>query len=205
MTRLAHISDDERKRIVEDFLDEVLGGPEIDPRLEARLRGGLPELPNEPTPEQVAAWVELGELVRDPDFRARIRQMAEAGAAERERGEAPDGEAMHAAAALVTERGGAALDAGIEPGSEEAEAIVEEILRAFAGGTEAGAAGGAEVGAAGDTVDRTELADRFEQGGDPRAERYWQLLAVINGWPPVPSTMPAWRWTIDALRARTGT
>jgi hypothetical protein len=39
----------------------------------------------------------------------------------------------------------------------------------------------------------------------PRAERYWQLLAVINGWPPVPTTMLAWRWTIDALRARTGT
>jgi DNA-binding transcriptional MerR regulator len=133
MTRLAHISDDERKRMIEEFLDEVLGGLEIDPGLEARLRGGLPELPDEPTPEQVEAWVELAELVRDPDFRARIRQMAEAGAAERERGEAPDGEAMHAAAALVAERGGAALEAGIEPGSEEAEAIVEEILTSFGG------------------------------------------------------------------------
>jgi DNA-binding transcriptional MerR regulator len=92
MTRLAHISDDERKRIVEQFLDEVLGELEIDPGLEARLRGGLPELPDDPTPEQVEAWVELAELVRDPDFRARIRQMAESGAAERERGEAPDGE-----------------------------------------------------------------------------------------------------------------
>jgi DNA-binding transcriptional MerR regulator len=79
MTRLAHISDDERKRIVEDFLDEVLGGLEVDPGLEARLRGGLPELPDEPTPDQVEAWVELAELVRDPDFRARIRQMAESG------------------------------------------------------------------------------------------------------------------------------
>jgi DNA-binding transcriptional MerR regulator len=205
MTRLAHISDDERKRIVADFLDNVLGGLEIDPSLEARLRGGLPDLPDEPTPEQVEAWVELAELVRDPDFRARIRQMAEAGAAERERGEAPVGEAMHAAAALVAERGGAALEAGIEPGSEEAEAIVEEVLRAFAGGGAAGGPGGAEVGVAGGTVDSTELADRFEQGADPRAERYWQLLAVINGWPPVPTTMPAWRWTIAALRARTGT
>ena len=205
LTRLAHISDDERKRIVEEFLDDVLGGLEIDPGLEARLRGGLPELPDEPTTEQVEAWVELAELVRDPDFRGRIRQMAEAGAAERERGGAPDGEAMNAAAAIVTERGGAALEAGIEPGSDEAEAIVEEILRAFAGRAEADAARGAEAGGAGGTVDRTELADRFEQGADPLAERYWQLLATINGWPPVPTTMPAWRWTIDALRARTGT
>jgi DNA-binding transcriptional MerR regulator len=198
MTRLAHISDDERKRIVEEFLDDVLGGLEIDPGLEARLRGGLPELPDEPTPEQVEAWVELAELLRDPDFRARIRQIAEAGAAERERGEAPDGEAMRTAAALVAERGAAALEAEIEPGWEEAE----EILRAFADRAEADAARGAEAGGAGGTVDRTELADRFEQGADPRAERYWQLLAVINGWPPVPTAMPAWRWTIESLRAR---
>jgi len=187
MTRLAHISDDERKRIVEDFLDDVLGGLEIDPGLVARLRGGLPELPDDPAPEQVEAWVELAELVRDPDFRARIRQMAEAGAAERAEGEAPDGEAMRRAAVLVTERGGAALEAGIEPGSEEAEAIVDEIVQSLKA-----------------DVSRAELADRFEQGADPRAERYWQLLAVINGWPPVPTTMPAWRWTIDALRARPG-
>lgn len=93
MTRLAHISDDERKRIVKEFLDDVLGGLEIDPGLEARLRGGLPELPDEPTPEQVEAWVELAELVRDPDFRGRIRQMAEAGAAERERGGGWQGDA----------------------------------------------------------------------------------------------------------------
>jgi DNA-binding transcriptional MerR regulator len=185
MTRLAHISDDERKRIVGEFLDEVLGGLEIEPGLEARLRSGLPELPDDPTPEQVEAWVELAELVRDPDFRTRIRTMAEAGAAERERGEAPDGDAVRAAAAVVAERGEAAVKAGIEPGSEEAEMIVEDVLKPFDA-----------------CASRAELADRFEQGADPRAERYWQLLAVINGWPPVPTTMPAWRWTIAALRAR---
>lgn len=207
VTRMAHISDGERKRIVEEFLDEVLGGLEIDPGLEARLRGGLPELPDDPAPEQVEAWVELAELVRDPDFRARIRQMAEAGAAERREGEALDGDAVRAAADLVAARGGAAMEAGIEPGSAEAEAIVEEIARAFGG--EAGEA--PETGAAApggrrtdDPAFRAELADRFEQGADPRAERYWQLLAVINGWPPVPTTIPAWRWTIDALRARPG-
>jgi DNA-binding transcriptional MerR regulator len=184
VARLAHISDDERKRIVEEFLDEVLGSLDIDPGLEARLRGGLPELPDEPAPEQVEAWIELAELVRDPNFRARIRQMAEAGAAERARGEAPGGEATRRAAVLVDERGAVAVESGVEPGSDEAEAIVAEIAQVFGGG-----------------VSRAELADRFEQGADPRAERYWQLLAVINGWPPVPERMPAWRWTIEALRA----
>ena len=39
-------------------------------------------------------------------------------------------------------------------------------------------------------------------GHDPRAERYWQLLAIINGWPPIPSAMPAWSWFHDAVAAR---
>jgi DNA-binding transcriptional MerR regulator len=201
MTRLAQVSDDERRRIVEDFLDEVLGGLDVDPGLEARLRSGLPELPEEPAPEQVEAWVELAELVRDPDFRARIRQMAESGAAERERGEAPDGDSIRAAAALVADRGGAALEAGIKPGSEEAEPIVAEIARAFAGEAAAHRAGEAAAHRAHDPAFRAQLAARFEQGADPRAERYWQLLAVINGRPPVPTTVPAWQWTIAALRA----
>ena len=183
MTRLAQVSDDERRRIVQDFVDEVLGGLDVDPGLEARLRGGLPELPDDPSPEQVEAWIELAELVRDPDFRARIRQMAQSGAAERAEGHAPDGDAVRAAAALVAERGGAALAAGIDPASEEAKPIAAEIAGAFGSG------------------DPAELADRLAQGADARAERYWQLLGTINGSEPVPTTMPAWEWTIAALRA----
>ncbi len=51
------------------------------PRHRARLRGpdalALPELPDDPAPEQVEAWIELAELVQDPDFRATIRRMSE--------------------------------------------------------------------------------------------------------------------------------
>lgn len=191
MTKLTQISDRERKRIVEDFLDEVLADLDVDPELEARLRAALPELPDEPSPEQVEAWIELAELVREPDFRARIRQMAQSGAAERQQGEAPDSDALQRAAVLVAERGAGALEAGIEPGSAEAELIVAEVVEAFGG----------DEGAVQDPALRTRLAERFEQGADSRAERYWQLLAVINGWPTVPSTMVAWRWMIDALRA----
>jgi hypothetical protein len=35
------------------------------------------------------------------------------------------------------------------------------------------------------------LLDLLEAASDRRYERYWQLLAVINGWPPAPSVMPA--------------
>jgi hypothetical protein len=36
---------------------------------------------------------------------------------------------------------------------------------------------------------------------DARAERYWQLLATINGWPPIPSVVPAWEWFLAGVRA----
>ena len=85
---------------------------------------------------------------------------------------------------LVSEKAGAALAAGVAPDAPEAAAVVDELLPAFGPGT-----------------DRRELADRLATGTDARAERYWQLLAIINGWPPIPARVPAWEWFIAALRA----
>jgi hypothetical protein len=36
---------------------------------------------------------------------------------------------------------------------------------------------------------------------EPRAERYWQLLGALNGWPERPPSVPAFEWLIAALRA----
>ena len=64
-------------------------------------------LPDDPTPEQVDAWIELAELVQDPAFKASIRRMSEQHAAARAGGEEmqPDPD-WQAAAAQVAERGG---------------------------------------------------------------------------------------------------
>jgi DNA-binding transcriptional MerR regulator len=183
MHELAQLSDDERKRIVAGFLDEAFAGLDMEPGFAERMRSAAPELPDDAAPEQVDAWIELAQLVQDPAFKASIRRMSEQHAAARAGGEKlkPD-PGWQAAAAQVAERGGAALDAGVVPGSPEAEAIVAELLPAFGGG------------------ERGALADRLAAGTDARAERYWQLLAIINGWPPVPTTVPAWEWFIAALR-----
>ena len=38
---------------------------------------------------------------------------------------------------------------------------------------------------------------------DRRVERYWQLLAIMNGWPQRgPSATPAWEWLLAALAAQ---
>jgi DNA-binding transcriptional MerR regulator len=197
MHRLARLSDDERRRIVADFLDHAFEGLDIEPGFADRMRSATPELPDDPTPEQVDAWIELAELVQDDDFRRTIRRMSEQHAAGRGGGAEPadDGEPRadwQAAAALVAEQGEGARTAGIAPGSPEAERVLNEIVPAFAGPQDDAA----------DPVWRARLAERLASGTDARAERYWQLLATINGWPPVPTTVPAWQWLIEALRSQ---
>ena len=191
MHELARLTAEERRRIVEDFLDATFAGLDADPEVEARMRAARPDLPDDPTPEQVAAWIELAQLVRDEGFRRRTREMAEAGAAQRAAGGADaDGEAIRAAAAVVAREGGAALAGGIAPESPAAAPHVAAIEAAFAA-----------VGDGADASGRA-LAERLAVGTDRRAERYWQLLAIVNGWPPVPDTVPAFEWAIAALRAR---
>ncbi len=191
MHKLARLSEAERRRIVDNFLDEVLGGFDVDPQLAARMRMARPDLPDDPTPEQVEAWIELAELVSEPAFRARIRAMSERGAADRADGEGADRAASAAAAQLVADRAGAATAAGIDPGSPAAAPVVDELVTAFATGH----------GRADDDAFRVWLADMLDTFTDVRAERYWQLLAVINGWPQRPATVPAFEWLVRALRA----
>ena len=70
MHDLARLGAAERRSIVADFVEEVFAGLDADPGIAARMRAATPELPDEPTSEQVAAWIELAELVADADFRA---------------------------------------------------------------------------------------------------------------------------------------
>jgi hypothetical protein len=183
------MSDEERHQILRDFLDEVLGGLEIDPRFASMMRSAMPNLPEDPSPEQVAAWVELAELVQDQDFRRRIRGMSEFLARERAAGHAG---LSRETGAVVTRRAQEAMAAGIRPDAAEAGPVLDGIV--------------ATLAAAEQTDDgpafRTHLLEGLRAGSDARAERYWQLLVTINGWPTWPDTTPTFEWIIRALQAR---
>ena len=85
MNKLASMSDEERKRLVDEFWDEVTEGLDVDTEFYDRMRQAKPELPDDPTPEQLEAWIEFAELVQDADFRRSIRAMGEQQAALRGR------------------------------------------------------------------------------------------------------------------------
>jgi DNA-binding transcriptional MerR regulator len=186
MTDLTALTAGERRRIVEEYLDAVFGdaasagaGAVAD-----KYRMGIPELPEDPTPEQVAAWVELAALLRDPDFVASSRRMAQRALAE---GPQPD-PAQFRVSQAVGEIAGPAARAGIDPASAEALAAVERLEALGPQPPEA----------------RATAAERIAAFTDRRVGRYWTLVGIINGWRPdqAPAdVVDAWEWYGQALRA----
>ena len=196
MYRIAQATADERRRIVEQFFDAIFEGVPETPDSAAfaeRMRSVSADLPDDPTDEQVDAWLELAELLRDQGFRAKLRAMGQRsfGAGPKVM---PSGPEMMASAKLLAERVGAAMEAGIAPSDPAAAPIVDELLAPWA----------AAVGRTDDAGYRRELLEQLDLAYEPRAERYWQLLAIINGWPPIEPTAHRWAWLADALRTEGG-
>lgn len=192
MHKLAKLSDDERRRLITGFVDDTFGGLEANAEFVDMLRSATPELPDDPAPEQVDAWVELAELTQDPDFRAAVRRMAEYQAAERARGDVTG--LHHDLTEAVRDSVAHALEAGIAPASAQAGPVVDALTARYA----------RTFGRPDDADLRRWLLTRLEIAGEPRTERYWHLLAVINGWPVPPALILVFTWFTEALRARTG-
>jgi DNA-binding transcriptional MerR regulator len=190
MHKLAQLSEDERRRLVGDFLDAAFGSPDTDSAFAGIRRSLTPEMPDSPQAEQVRAWVEWAELAADPDFRAGVRRMAEDHAAEQAQG---DTTGPHRdLGAIVRDRVAPALTAGIAPASHQADPIVAALAAHYAH----------TLGRPDDTELRRLLLARLQSVGDPRRDRYLELLAVINRWPAPESLVPVFNWSIEALRAR---
>lgn len=191
MHRLAQLSKDERRRLIDDFLEVVFGGLDPAPAFAGVKRSMTPELPDNPEAEQVQAWVELAEISLDQDFRAVVRGLAEEQATEQARSDTMG--PRRDIAAAVRDQAGPALTAGIDPASRQADPIVAAFTAHYA----------QLLGRPDDVELRRRLATRLESVNDPRRERYLQLLAVVNGWPAPESLAPALDWSVEALRVRT--
>ncbi|MEE1807984.1 MerR family transcriptional regulator [Streptomyces sp. BE133] len=190
MHKLAKLSEVERRRLIGDFLNTAFGGLDTAAGFTGIMRSMTPELPGSPGTEQVEAWLELAELSQDTDFRAVVHSMAEHHAAERARGDTTS--LRRDPAATVRAHVAPALTAGITPTSPHADPIVESVMTDYAHG----------IGHPDDLALRQRLLTLLETANDPRRQRYLELLAVINAWPPPDDPAPAFTWFTQALRAR---
>ncbi|MET7350384.1 MerR family transcriptional regulator [Streptomyces mirabilis] len=179
MNKLARLSAAERKRIMEEFVEELFHGLDsVDPAIQERMRSTAVDLPQEPTPEQVDAWVELAEMVQDPEFRAQMRTVVEFNAADQD----------HPAAAgrslwfpmRMLQLGTEARARGIAPESPEAAALLREVL--------------------GDGDPAAVLA-RMESASNDRLARYRELLSTVKGAGTPSAHRAEFGWVVAALRA----
>jgi hypothetical protein len=181
---LATLSARERQQVIDEFVDRAFAGVPGDAPgagIADGMRSLPAELPDDPTAGQVAAWLELARLVADDSFAARVREMALAGA-----GATPQDPDPGLDAGRLQTLGRRALADGVVPGSPAAEALVAELL---------------DDGRPAVPGRRAALAERLTTFTDARVERYWQLLGVLNGWPPFEPAVPAVEWWTAALRA----
>ncbi|MGC0329411.1 DNA-binding transcriptional MerR regulator [Streptomyces sp. SAI-170] len=182
MNKLARLSAAERARIVEDFMTEIFDGLDTaDPDIRRRLRFAPADLPDDPTAEQVDAWVELAGMIQDPRFRAQMREMIEFNAADRGPG-VPAGTSLWFMSRLV-QLAGEALREGVAPDAPEADELLRQLL--------------------GD-ADRAEVLERLEAAGNLRMARYRELWAVVKGLEPQPTYEKEFAWVVAALRSRAG-
>ncbi|WP_219501169.1 MerR family transcriptional regulator [Nonomuraea ceibae] len=178
MHKLARLSEEERRELIGGFLDAVFDGLVVDGlELDGPRRSMTPELPDDPTAEQVEAWVRLAELSRDPDFRASMRRLAE--------DHRDDGLGLRPGPVEA-----ARARAGAPPSAADVAAVAGEYARA--------------LGVPDDAALRRRLLSRLEAAADPRRELYLGLLAVINGWPAPEPLAPALTPFVEALRGRPG-
>ncbi|TKD11825.1 MerR family transcriptional regulator [Polyangium fumosum] len=177
---VTRLSNEERKTVISRFYDQVADGVPMDGEwMRGMIEASAPKLPDDPTPAQLEAWIELAEILADPTFIANMRVMA-AVTWSKEVDQAALLRAQSEGIAAARE----ARARGVAPDSAEARVIAERFVR------------GAAKASGKDLDDAFEEQMRRTQ--DPRALRYWELVSVMTGEPLSPAYEDG-RWLGSAI------
>ncbi|NUP51989.1 MAG: MerR family transcriptional regulator [Catenulispora sp.] len=194
LNRMARLSAQERQQIIDGFAARVCEGLEAGPQLWDRLRGGGHRLPDAPTQEQLDAWLELSEMVQDPEF----EQVARRAMAQSTSGPAMTGGTRQTSepdrhrlfAQNLDRTVGAAMRQGVQPDSPRAAEVVDRLL--------------GDPGPERRTTVRDRLRAHLDAGIDERLEHYRRLLAIMHGEQPPSPRAALYAWLADAIDAGAG-
>jgi DNA-binding transcriptional MerR regulator len=182
---VTQLSNEERKNVIERYYQRIADDiPSDNPWRQKLAEAKKPQLPDNPTPEQLDAWIELSELLVDESFverqRTNMREAAE---------NKLDMLKLRDANFEVARAAAAARARGASPGSEAGRAVVEGFV-----------AGIAE--AAGKPADERLRRGMYERylSYDPRHARYWELVAIMTGHASGPGTAGDWTFVAEAVK-----
>jgi DNA-binding transcriptional MerR regulator len=184
---MSSLSNQQMKARIERFIDDIATGSSLDGDWRQQvLDMSVPELPHDPTPEQLAAWDELATLLADPGFVREVQEGTKAFWTD-----ALDPEAYQRVSVEAYNAAAEARRDGLSPDSAEAQAIARNWLEGSAR-------------AMGRPAERDVLNWHLSQydAYAGRLGRYRDLLVILNG---KSSSMAAdreiWGWLNDALKA----
>ncbi|MFC7330868.1 MerR family transcriptional regulator [Marinactinospora rubrisoli] len=211
MHKLVSMSDEERERLIDDFWNEISAGLDINREFVGRLREFRPQLPGDPTTEQLEAWIELADLAHDPEFREAVRaelQDTYSTPHGRIMATTPVQDFIHTDGAEIMEEILSAYRSGLPVDSPRAQEMVLRLERATA-----------ELAGRRHTAESLErmaarylqiaeiLREEAQEGADAGSRfdapygRYLSLVAMINGTPHGELDPAVFGWISAVLRA----
>ncbi len=182
---LAQLDALDRERFLSAHMERAFEGVPADSDWKARFwQGAVLDLPAEMNIAQLEAWLELAALVTNEDF---IRRLNEIGRESWATGGSQAANTWNQEIQQVLTAAIAALEAGHSPQSVAGQQIVAAYIQALNDSDDP-------------DFPRTLLA-MIERNSDPRAERYWELIAILKNW-QMPPIAAAHRWLVEGLRWR---
>jgi DNA-binding transcriptional MerR regulator len=183
---VTNLSNDERRATIQRFYEQVADGLPVDKGwTNAMVNAIAPNLPDEPTTEQLDAWIELSTILADPAFVASMKKVSQ-------ETWTPDFDvkAYQRVSDVTVAAAKEAMAAGESTTSPRAGEIVEDFI------TKSAPAWKRQP----DAAFRADMKTRFANH-DARASRIWELVATMKGSPAVRSKVAEWNWLVDAIKA----
>jgi DNA-binding transcriptional MerR regulator len=182
---MTHLSNEERKNVIERYYQRIAEGIPLDnPWRQKLAETNKPQLPDNATPEQLDAWIELSELLTDESFVERQRKHLREAAENK-----LDMLKLRKANFDVGAAAASARAQGASPDSETGRALVEGFVAGIAD-------------AAGKPIDERLRHGIYERylSYDPRHVRQWELVAIITGHASGPGTVADWSFIAEAVK-----
>ncbi|MEW6642526.1 MAG: MerR family transcriptional regulator [Pseudomonadota bacterium] len=179
------LSRGERRTMIEQFYAQVAQGTGIDTDWMRRMiEASTPELPDDPSPEQCDAWIELADILKNPSFIANMRSNAS-----ELWGAGFDHEAYAKASTDIVSAAQTAIAEGLTPTSEVGGDLARRWFVTSA----------QLMGREPNQDFKAWLRQKYA-AHDPRAARYWELVAILKGQPTGTSPNREWNWIVEAMR-----
>ncbi len=181
---VTELSQADFRSAIERFYDQVAEGARMDPAWKKQMvDAATPDLPDEPTPEQIDAWTELMGILSDTAYINEVRANMSA----MWTGEF-DHSAYAAASNTTFERVRAAIEQGHGPESAIGKSIAQKWLEASASAMTR-------------VPDRAFLDWQLDQyrKHHSRSVRYQELMSILQGDKAPRSAGAEWRWIVKAM------